>query len=336
MTLPVILMYVLRRDVSGDSSRAGKSTRLAEPIEIAVLGLLVLAMSPLFVRLAWPTHSLPAGALRRRLERAAERVGFRFTDVLVWDTGQMMVNACVTGILPGFRYVLLSDALLESLTPLSRRRFSDTRSATSPIAISCISPFSSWEAWACSRSSAISSRWSVPCLPQSSWLTPWSAAVLSELIQGGALLIALGLYFWFVFGYLSRRFERQADVYGSKVVSCDLADCPPHTDLDNELAPEPAVGRQPSLCPVGIRIFADALTNVARFNGLDRNEPILAARQHRQPDRVSRRPRTASGARTATSSAGFAGCGWALASILTTALVISAVSQDLGVLRLAN
>ena len=30
----------------------------------------------------------------------------------------MMVNACVTGILPGFRYVLLSDALIESLTPL--------------------------------------------------------------------------------------------------------------------------------------------------------------------------------------------------------------------------
>ena len=30
----------------------------------------------------------------------------------------MMVNACVTGILPGFRYVLLTDALIDSLTPL--------------------------------------------------------------------------------------------------------------------------------------------------------------------------------------------------------------------------
>ncbi len=28
-----------------------------------------------------------------------------------------MVNACVTGILPGFRYVLLTDALIDSLTP---------------------------------------------------------------------------------------------------------------------------------------------------------------------------------------------------------------------------
>ena len=28
-------------------------------------------------------------------------------------------------------------------------------------------------------------------------------------------------------------------------------------------------GKQPTLCPVGIRIFADALANVARCNGLD-------------------------------------------------------------------
>ena len=86
-----------------------------------------------------------------------------------------------------------------------------------------------------------------------------------------ALLLSVGLYFWFVFGYLSRRFERQADVYGSKVVSCGISDCPPHNDLDNELAPDQAAGSQLSLCPVGIRIFADALTNVARSNGVDRS-----------------------------------------------------------------
>ena len=79
---------------------------------------MVLMISPLFVRLAWPTRSLPPGPLRRRLERIANRVGFQFSDVLVWDTGHLMVNACVTGILPGYRYVLLSDALIESLSPL--------------------------------------------------------------------------------------------------------------------------------------------------------------------------------------------------------------------------
>ena len=123
--------------------------------------------------------------------------------------------------------------------------------------------------------------------------------------QGGTLLVALGLYFWFVFGYLSRRFERQADVYGSKVVSCDMADCPPHTDLDNELAPEPAVAREAQ--PLPGRESASLptrLTNVAQFNGLDRRNPILAARIDRQPDRIPRSTRTASGTRTRLPAAG--------------------------------
>jgi STE24 endopeptidase len=94
---------------------------------------------------------------------------------------------------------------------------------------------------------------------------------MHEAIQGVALLILLGSYFWVVFGYLSRRFERQADVFGSKVVSCDLPGCAPHTDLDGDLLSEPLRATRPSLCPVGIRIFADALMNVARSNGLERS-----------------------------------------------------------------
>ena len=117
LILPVVLLYVVRRDIIARLWPRWDESVLAEPAEIAILGSLVLMASPLFVRLAWPTRPLPPGALRRRLERAAERVGFRFTDVLVWDTGHSMLNACVTGVLPGFRYVLLTDALIESMTP---------------------------------------------------------------------------------------------------------------------------------------------------------------------------------------------------------------------------
>src|SRR5262249_50269596 len=101
LTLPVVLMYVLKRDVIRRFIPAWDNYAAGEMIEMAVVASLVLAVSPLFVRLAWPTRSLPTGALRRRLEHAAQRVGFRFTDILVWDTGHMMVNACVTGIMPG-------------------------------------------------------------------------------------------------------------------------------------------------------------------------------------------------------------------------------------------
>ena len=77
-----------------------------------------------------------------------------------------------------------------------------------------------------------------PWVEQLAWLTPWQPDVVSEVVQGVAPSGVLALYFWIVFGQLSRRFERQADVFGSKVVSCDLADCPPHNDLDHDLAPD--------------------------------------------------------------------------------------------------
>ena len=62
-----------------------------------------------------------------------------------------MVNACVTGVLPRFRYVLLTDALIESLSPSRWPRSSATRSATWHTGTSPSSASSSWAAWECWR-----------------------------------------------------------------------------------------------------------------------------------------------------------------------------------------
>ena len=58
-------------------------------------------------------------------------------------------------------------------------------------------------------------------------------------------------------------------MFGSKIVSCNLSDCPPHLDLDSDLLPAPLRSVDPSICPVGIRIFSDALANVAEWNGME-------------------------------------------------------------------
>jgi STE24 endopeptidase len=271
LIMPVVLLYVIRRDILARYFPAWNESPFAEPLEIMVLGSLVLAASPLFVRLAWPTRPLPDGPLRRRLERIAERVNFGFTDVLVWDTGNMMVNACVTGILPGFRYVLLTDALIETLSPLEVAAVFGHE--IGHIAHRHLLYFGFFFVGSLGVLTVLADLVSMggPSVESLARLTPWAPAMVSEVVQGVVLLGMLGLYFWLVFGQLSRRFERQADVFGSKVVSCDLTPCPPHKDLDHDLSPPPARGRAPNLCPVGIRIFADALANVARTNGLDPN-----------------------------------------------------------------
>jgi STE24 endopeptidase len=269
LVLPVILMYVVRRDVFGRYFPGWDESTVAESIEIAVLGVVVLIISPVFVRLAWPARTLPPGPLRRRLERISNRVGFRCSDILVWDTGGMMVNACVTGILPGFRYVLLSDALLESLTPLEVAAvFGHEIGHVAHRHFLYFAYFFMGSLGVLALLAELISRTGTFFVQLAS-LAPWNLSVFGDVIEGVALLSALGLYFWVVFGHLSRRFERQADVFGSKVVSCDLSNCPPHTDLDSDRVAEPIRGRKPVLCPVGIRVFSDALSNVARFNGLD-------------------------------------------------------------------
>ncbi len=97
----------------------------------------------------------------------------------------------------------------------------------------------------------------------------------SSTMTQGAVTLLLGLgYFGLIFGVLSRRFERQADVFGCRAVSCGRVDCPPHPDLYSKAGVGAVDG---PLCPVGIRIFANALMNVALLNGM---EPAARSWRH--------------------------------------------------------
>src|SRR5262249_36779304 len=78
---------------------------------------------------------------------------------------------------------------------------------------------------------------------------------------------------------LSRRCERQADIYGCRAVSCGRPDC-----TDHDSAPLPASGG--ALCPTGIRTFVHALEKVAALNGISPSKPgWLQSWQHSTIDR---------------------------------------------------
>ncbi len=269
LVLPVILLYLARHDLIARVWPEWDRYELAEPLEVAVLGGFVLMISPIFVRIAWPTHSLPAGPLRRRLESAAARVGFKYTDILVWDTGNMMVNACVTGILPGFRYVLLTDALIETLTPLEAAAVFGHE--VGHVVHRHLPFFGFFFIGSLGLLSLCASgvESAAPAFERLGRALDVSAGLMNETGQGVVLLLFLGLFFWQVFGRLSRRFERQADVFGAKFVSCQASACPPHVDLDASVCALAQPAQSLTICPVGVRLFADALASVAIHNGLD-------------------------------------------------------------------
>jgi STE24 endopeptidase len=206
--------------------------------------------------------------LRDRLERVAQRVGFRCTDILVWDTGRLLVNAGVTGSLPWFRYVFLSDSLIEDL---------DVHEVAAVfgheighIAHRHLVYFGFFILGSLSvialAGGAINE--ALGAVPMPAMLAAGTPGAL--VVEGVMTLVIVGGYFFLAFGFLSRRFEGQADVFGCRVVSCGRPECPPHADLDARHAGMAVLARAPvaRLCPVGVRIFVSALENVAIRNGM--------------------------------------------------------------------
>lgn len=266
MVLPMALIFALVQDLAG---RAWPRTMAGHPGQLALLaamGLVVLLLAPVFVRLSWPTRRLPPGPLRDRLERLSARLGFRYADILIWDTDGMLVNAGVTGTLPSFRYVLLTDALVSHLSDHQVAAvFGHEVGHVMHRHLVYLGFFLLGSLGVLVLTGDGLDRWMVSGLPGG------GDSLLATVLSTGLGLLGVALYFLLVFGYLSRRFERQADVYGCRAVSCGRADCPPHADLDATGATPPGNPRSPRLCPVGIRMFINALDHVAALNGLGRD-----------------------------------------------------------------
>jgi STE24 endopeptidase len=245
------------------------------------LGLVVavLVFIPWILRILLGLRPMPPGSLRNRLERVAQRLNCRCSDILLWETHDSLANAMVTGMTPWLRYIIITDRLAENLTgPELEAVFGHEVSHVKRrhmlfymgfVVVSLVLGGYVWQAL---------SGWVVP--PLERWMQEWLPDLHAGLKQYGVfeellLLGLLGIEVLVLFGFISRRCERQADVDGCRAVSCSEAACLGHAD--NE--PLPANGR--GLCATGIETFISALEKVALLNGISRERPgWLASWQH--------------------------------------------------------
>lgn len=210
----------------------------------AVMGSVLVASfitMPIVLRLFLGLKPLPAGPLRDRLEATARRLGFRYSNVLVWHTRNLFANAMVTGFVPWIRYIVLTDRLIDELTPEEIEAvfgheighikhhhllFYLAFFMTSITALGIV-----WEGAA---------QW-LDQVGAGNLLASFIGLDLTEdliLLTGFLKLGLLSAYMLLFFGYLSRRCERQADLFGAGAVSTDT--------------------------------FISALEKVADINGIDR------------------------------------------------------------------
>jgi STE24 endopeptidase len=216
-------------------------------VVFSLLVLLPLAL-PLFLGL----RPLPRGPIRDRLEAHARRLGVRYSRIYLWDTRGAMANAMVLGVIGWLRCIIFTDRLLDDL---------DDDEVDGVFG------------------HEVGHAYYGHMLYYAFFLL-LSATLLGAIAQAGpssgdeyssldliAPLLSLFCYLFAVFGFVSRRCERQADIFGCRAGSCRNQQCKGH-DCTTVLAE-----RGTGLCLTGINNFVKALRRVEDINGMNRPNP---------------------------------------------------------------
>ena len=154
---------------------------------------------PSLLRNTWDTAPLGPGWQSDVIARTAEQAGFRCKEIRVWHKSNLMANAAVIGFLPQHRVVLFSDALLQELGPAE-----------------LAAVFAHEIGHAQRRHVWIFAAYALGFFLLADVALSWLA--LESLALELGLFAALMLLWYPSFGYLSRRFELDADLYSLELL----------------------------------------------------------------------------------------------------------------------
>lgn len=180
---------------------------------------------PPLVRWLWSCKPMPAGPLRSRIESFCRAQGFN-SEILYWPLfeGQVL-TAGIMGIVPRFRYLLLTPALLatldeQELDSVLAHEIGHVKKMHLVLYIFLFLGFSLLAGILVEP---------IPYLLLGSetfynllgWLKV-EPSTLVAVLAAFVLLVLMVVYFRFLFGYFIRNFERQADLYVFKAQGTSL------------------------------------------------------------------------------------------------------------------
>lgn len=219
-------------------------------------GLGVFLTAPLMIRYVWDTVALPEGPLRQRLLDLCDRYGVRIRQLLLWRTHGGMINGAVMGLLGRLRYILLTDGLIERM---------DDRHVEAVMAhelghiVRHHMPWMALTAVASIAAIALGVEAVIGAVTQlidPDLLTRSGTATTG--IQTAGTIVMIGLWA-LAFGWISRRFERQADVFAVQHMARKQAEAAGETDP-----------RAAPITPEAVHTVSEALRQVATLN----NQPL--------------------------------------------------------------
>jgi STE24 endopeptidase len=218
MLLPILILIAAQDALAlwlPNVLRSGWSVAVyAAPI------VLLIAFFPILLRRLWKTRPLGAGTLRERLTALSARAGLPVREILVWETRGVVVNAAVSGWIPGYRYVFLTDGLIDRLTAEEieavfghelghiRRRHLLLRG------LAMVAPLS--------LLLAVELVWPASGQWFQTITTRFNA--VAQLPLAVSTLAVLSSYAYFVFGGFCRILEKEADLYGCRMLLAETPD----------------------------------------------------------------------------------------------------------------
>ncbi len=240
---------------------------------VALVG--IFAVSPVILRRVWDTVELGLGPINDRLMNLCRMSNVRVRRLLVWRTQGTMINGAVIGLIGPLRYVLLTDALLDQLPErqveaVMAHEVGHARHAHMPwLAATMIAGVSGSALMLGLVSWGGLSLITIAGHPQLADAVSGSLGLSGVLVVGS---FAVGIW-WF--GFVSRRFEWQADAFAVQQLSRVLRHEEP-TSWEREFDAGPSEGGGRSVPkPSAIRreaveAMVGALDSVASLNHLSR------------------------------------------------------------------
>ncbi|TVQ64352.1 MAG: hypothetical protein EA379_01725 [Phycisphaerales bacterium] len=248
---PLVMILAWHQALLLIATRAGWSLHEPGPamaysaVQIAGVGVVFLFTPPI-MRYIWSTRRLGPGELRERLDVMCAAHKVRHRGVLVWRTHGTMMNGAVMGLIAPVRYILLTDALLDKMPD---------RQLEAVMAHEIAHVRRRHLLWLLGAMGAAlllaGGAVSLAALPVERLVgQPYDALV--RLVADAAAFVLSILFALWVFGMVSRRFERQADAFAVQHFSGMTSD------------PESARGR--TVEPEAVDAMVGALQTVADLN----------------------------------------------------------------------
>jgi len=252
------------------------SSAVATVLNAGVLLTAFLFAGP-WVRVCWRTEAMPDCSLRDRLLALGERAGVRVADILVWRTNLSIANGCVIGLVGRLRYILITDALLLSLSPeevesVFAHEVAHIRHRHVLLYL-LMALAGAGVAYLVLAAGFVG----VPWLWNLVLVEGEPSLLLGEVVSLGVL----AAWWWLGFGFVSRRCEQESDLYAVRATACPVACSPPNAAAsvtacarDDGFAHDDAASEPPSrqappfgVCEHRVMTFVNALRRIARLNG---------------------------------------------------------------------